>query len=99
MNNLILRGSSLPTAISLFTNDLLDHHFTARLDFFIERYFYSLSQNYVLNLSFAEAVNGVNKDIRVRVQAKCKRCNGKRAEPGSTYVKCPQCNGTGEVSK
>jgi len=54
------------------------------------------AQNYVLNLSFAEAVNGVNKDIRVRVQAKCKRCNGKRAEPGSTYVKCPQCNGTGE---
>ena len=56
-------------------------------------------QNYILNLSFAEAVNGVNKDIRIRVETVCKRCNGKRAEPGSTYVKCPQCNGSGEVRK
>ncbi|XP_065058168.1 dnaJ homolog subfamily A member 3, mitochondrial-like isoform X1 [Rhopilema esculentum] len=54
------------------------------------------TQNYVLNLSFAEAVNGVNKDVKIRMETTCSRCNGKRAEPGSTYVKCQQCNGTGE---
>eukprot|EP00112_Aurelia_sp_Birch-Aquarium-sp1_P022497 Seg636.2 transcript_id=Seg636.2/GoldUCD/mRNA.D3Y31 product="DnaJ subfamily A member 3 mitochondrial" protein_id=Seg636.2/GoldUCD/D3Y31 len=54
------------------------------------------TQNYMLNLSFAEAVSGVNKDVKIRMKSTCTRCNGKRAEPGSTYIKCPQCNGTGE---
>lgn len=27
----------------------------------------------------------------------CNRCDGKRAEPGTTYSQCTTCNGTGEV--
>eukprot|EP00794_Sanderia_malayensis_P006778 gene6778-7541_t len=54
------------------------------------------TQNHVLNLSFMDSVKGVNKDIKIRMKSTCSRCSGKRAEPGSTYIKCLQCNGTGE---
>ena len=45
-----------------------------------------------------EAAKGCNKDITARTQVICNRCDGKRAEPGTTYSKCPTCKGTGEVS-
>ncbi|XP_047125587.1 dnaJ homolog subfamily A member 3, mitochondrial isoform X1 [Hydra vulgaris] len=54
------------------------------------------TQQYVMNLSFMESVKGVNKDIRVQIQNICNRCNGKKAEPGSTAQKCSKCNGSGE---
>lgn len=44
-----------------------------------------------------ESVLGVNKDIRVQMESLCKRCNGKKAEPGTTLHTCPKCNGTGQV--
>ena len=56
------------------------------------------SLQYLLNLSFMEAAKGANKDMTVRTSVICDRCNGKRAEPGSTHSKCSSCNGTGEVS-
>jgi len=54
------------------------------------------SMNYVLNVGFMDAVRGVQKDIRVQVAAVCGRCDGKRAEPGTSSTRCPACNGTGE---
>jgi len=54
------------------------------------------TQNIVMNLTFMESVRGVNRDIRVQVRNTCNRCNGRRAEPGTTLSRCPQCNGTGE---
>ena len=45
-----------------------------------------------------EAAKGVNRDLTVRTSVICDRCNGKRAEPGTTHSKCASCNGTGEVS-
>ncbi|CAH3171002.1 unnamed protein product, partial [Porites evermanni] len=53
-------------------------------------------QQYVLNLSFMEAAKGCNKDITARTQVICDRCDGKRAEPGTTYSTCSTCKGTGE---
>ena len=44
-----------------------------------------------------EAAKGCNKDITARTQVICDRCDGKRAEPGTTYSRCPTCKGTGEV--
>ena len=52
---------------------------------------------HVLNLSFMDAAKGCNKDITTRTKVVCNRCNGKRAEPGTTYSQCPTCKGTGEV--
>ncbi|XP_074619530.1 dnaJ homolog subfamily A member 3, mitochondrial-like isoform X2 [Acropora palmata] len=53
-------------------------------------------QQHVLNLSFMEAAKGCNKNITARTQVVCDRCDGKRAEPGTSYSKCPTCKGTGE---
>ena len=45
-----------------------------------------------------EAAKGCNKDITARTQVICDRCDGKRAEPGTTYSTCSTCKGTGEVT-
>jgi len=44
-----------------------------------------------------DAAKGCNKDITTRMRVNCNRCDGKRAEPGSSYSQCPTCKGTGEV--
>jgi DnaJ family protein A protein 3 len=54
------------------------------------------SQNYMLNISFMDAVRGPKKDVRVQVPTTCKRCDGRRAEPGTSTKQCPSCDGTGE---
>ena len=51
----------------------------------------------MLNLSFMEAAKGCNKEITINTSVVCDRCNGKKAEPGTTYSKCSTCNGTGQV--
>lgn len=51
----------------------------------------------MLNLSFMDAVHGVNKDVRIQLDSMCKRCNGKKAEPGTSLKQCPKCRGSGEV--
>lgn len=43
-----------------------------------------------------EAAKGCNKDITARTQVICDRCDGKRAEPGTTYSTCSTCKGTGQ---
>ncbi|XP_022799708.1 dnaJ homolog subfamily A member 3, mitochondrial-like [Stylophora pistillata] len=53
-------------------------------------------QQHVMNLSFMDAAKGCNKDVTTRTKVVCDRCNGKRAEPGTTYSQCPTCKGTGE---
>jgi len=54
------------------------------------------SQNFMLNLSFMDAVQGGPKDVRVQVPTSCKRCSGSKSEPGTQMKRCPACNGTGE---
>lgn len=52
---------------------------------------------YRLNLSFKEAVFGVEKGIEITRDEICNTCNGSGAEPGTTPVRCSTCNGSGEV--
>ncbi|KAF4092597.1 hypothetical protein AMELA_G00022750 [Ameiurus melas] len=52
-------------------------------------------QEYVMELTFAQAAKGVNKEITVNVEAACQRCDGKGHEPGSKVQHCNHCNGTG----
>lgn len=52
---------------------------------------------YRLDLTFEEAVFGVDKEIEITRDEVCSRCNGSRAEPGTSPVRCATCNGRGEV--
>lgn len=50
-----------------------------------------------VNLTFEEAVFGVDKEIEFSRDETCSRCNGNGAEPGTSPVKCSTCGGQGEV--
>ena len=50
-----------------------------------------------LTITFEEAVFGVEKEIKVRRPEICPHCFGSGAEPGTSPVRCTNCNGTGEV--
>lgn len=50
-----------------------------------------------INLTFREAVDGVNRKIKVRRRVTCGTCDGNGAEPGSKIVECDRCGGAGEI--
>lgn len=52
---------------------------------------------YRLDLSFEEAVFGADKEIDITRDEVCTTCSGTGAEPGTSPVRCPTCNGAGEV--
>jgi molecular chaperone DnaJ len=52
---------------------------------------------YDLELTFDEAVTGCEKEIRFRRKNPCKTCEGSGAAPGAKLVKCPTCQGRGQV--
>lgn len=52
---------------------------------------------YDLDLTFEEAIFGVEKEIEVTRSETCPHCQGSRAEPGTTPMRCPTCKGSGEV--
>ena len=52
---------------------------------------------YRLDLTFEEAVFGVEKEIEITRDEVCTTCGGSGAKPGTSPVRCSTCNGTGEV--
>jgi molecular chaperone DnaJ len=54
---------------------------------------------YDLQLEFVEAVFGCEKQIVVPRHETCPHCQGSGAEPGTQPIRCPQCNGTGEIRR
>jgi molecular chaperone DnaJ len=50
-----------------------------------------------LNLTFAEAVWGTTKDVKVTREAACATCTGTGAKPGSRPEICRTCQGKGQV--
>jgi molecular chaperone DnaJ len=52
---------------------------------------------YTLSISFEEAVFGAEKEIEYRRHESCPACRGSGAEPGTDPVRCPKCNGLGEI--
>jgi molecular chaperone DnaJ len=54
---------------------------------------------YDLQVAFEEAVFGVEKEIHIRRPELCPHCHGVGAEPGTSPVRCANCNGTGEVRR
>jgi len=49
-----------------------------------------------LDISFEDAVFGVEKQIRLNLDDICEHCKGKGAEPGHDLKKCPDCDGQGQ---
>jgi len=54
---------------------------------------------YNLVLNFEEAVFGADKELEIPRLETCSTCQGSGAEPGTTPVRCPQCQGSGEVRR
>jgi len=54
---------------------------------------------YDLTIEFEEAVFGCQKEIVIPRRETCPHCQGSGAEPGTQPIRCPQCNGTGEVRR
>jgi molecular chaperone DnaJ len=52
---------------------------------------------YRLDLTFEEAVFGLEKEIEITRDEICSTCGGTGAKPGTTPVRCSTCNGSGEV--
>ena len=54
--------------------------------------------NLSIDISFEESFLGVEKEIIVTRQETCGFCNGTGAKKGTNPIKCPTCNGTGNVT-
>lgn len=54
---------------------------------------------YNMNIEFDEAVFGAEKEVEIPRQESCQPCNGDGAEPGTSPIRCPECNGTGEIRR
>ena len=50
-----------------------------------------------VEISFEEAIFGVNKEVKFDHLEICPECNGSGAEKGSQPITCPTCHGTGQV--
>jgi molecular chaperone DnaJ len=52
-----------------------------------------------VSLSFEDSLRGLETKIPVEVTTACRECGGTGAEPGTSPVICPQCNGRGVVAE
>lgn len=50
-----------------------------------------------MEITFEDALFGVEKDIQVSRVEKCEHCQGTGAQPGSSVTTCPTCKGSGQV--
>jgi molecular chaperone DnaJ len=52
---------------------------------------------YDIELTFADAISGTDKEIEFTSLVRCDTCAGSGAEPGTQPVSCPKCGGSGEL--
>jgi molecular chaperone DnaJ len=52
-----------------------------------------------VNLSFEDSLRGIETKIPVEVEGACSQCGGTGAQPGTSPVICPECNGRGVKSE
>jgi molecular chaperone DnaJ len=53
----------------------------------------------VVRLTFKEAVFGVPRQVEVTTPVHCDTCEGTGARPGTSAVRCPECQGAGELRR
>jgi molecular chaperone DnaJ len=54
---------------------------------------------YNISVSFEEAALGTEKEIEITRTEVCSTCHGTRSKPGVQPVRCPSCNGTGQIRR
>lgn len=52
-----------------------------------------------IKITLEEAASGAEKEVTIKHNVYCPRCNGERAEPGSNTKTCGVCGGTGQVKQ
>ena len=52
-----------------------------------------------VNLSFEDALRGLETRIPVEIETSCRECGGTGARPGTSPKICPQCNGRGVLAE
>lgn len=52
-----------------------------------------------VTLSFEEAIFGVEKKINLTMEDECHHCKGTTVEPGSSFMTCPVCKGSGQQTR
>ena len=52
-----------------------------------------------VDLTFREAIFGVEKNVRLYRQTLCSNCKGDGAEPGTKLEECKKCSGTGQIKQ
>ena len=53
--------------------------------------------NLHMDITFEESFLGVEKEVVITRNEQCSTCHGTGAKPGTNPMKCPECNGTGQV--
>lgn len=51
-----------------------------------------------VDISFMEAINGVNKKISFDKKGVCPTCSGSKCKPGTAPSRCTACSGRGSVN-
>ncbi len=54
---------------------------------------------YEMSLNFEDAIFGAEREIEIPRQETCPTCTGDGVEPGTSPIRCPECNGTGEIRR
>ena len=54
--------------------------------------------NVRMEITFEQAFSGVEKEISITRDEECTHCHGTGAKPGTSPIKCPTCNGTGQIT-
>ena len=52
-----------------------------------------------VSVTLEEAAFGCEKEIKVNRTEKCSACSGTGCKPGTYPVRCPTCNGTGQIKR
>jgi len=52
-----------------------------------------------LTIDFMESVAGTTRTVQLKKQKMCDTCTGAGSEPGTQKITCPECNGTGQVTR
>ncbi len=52
-----------------------------------------------VDISFTDAVAGIDREIRMDIFVTCDHCDGTGSEKGSALVTCTECSGTGSISR
>ena len=55
--------------------------------------------NLSMDITFEQAFLGVEKEVIITRDETCETCKGIGAKPGTSKMKCPECNGTGQVTQ